>query len=172
MSAEFCALCDATGLDTEFWAGRLHMPATEIHRWRTPASSPPQAVIDLLDTTLQWQHSKLELLENTARAGQRIYLLRFPDELDFIATYGPTTPWKAHERLIADAYARLRVLQLPAVLHDFDAQAFHHWLGTTPDTPTARARWLAGLADASSAWARADQMIADAFGEVSFLPEI
>lgn len=170
MSAEFCALCDATGLDVEFWAGRLHMPATEIQRWQTPTGSPPRAVIDLLDTTLHWQHSKLELLETTARAGQRVHLLRFPDELDFIATYGPAIPWKAHEHLIATAYARLRVLQLPAILHDFDAAAFHHWLGTAPDTPTARARWLAGLTDAEDALDRADQMIAEAFGETTFPP--
>ncbi|WP_058954754.1 hypothetical protein [Kocuria rhizophila] len=144
------------------------MPAAEIRHWATPAGSPPRAVIDLLDTTLQWQHSKLELLEDTARAGQRVHLLRFPDELDFVATYGPTIPWKAHEHLIAQAYAQLRVLQLPAVLHDFDAAAFHRWLGATPDTPTARARWLAGLTDAEGALARADQMIAEAFGDTTF----
>lgn len=170
MSAEFCALCDATGLDTEFWAGRLRMPEAEIQRWTIPAGAPPRAVIDLLDTTLQWQHSKLELLENTARTGQRVHLLRFPEELDFIATYGPAIPWKAHEHLIAQAYARLRVLQLPAVLHDFDAAAFHQWLGLTPDTPSARARWLAGLTDAEGALARADRLIAEAFEGTSFPP--
>lgn len=170
MSAEFCALCDATGLDTEFWAGRLRMPAAEIDRWSAPTGAPPRAVIDLLDTTLRWQHSKLELLESTARAGQRVHLLRFPDELDFIATYGPAIPWKAHEHLIAQAYARLRVLQLPAVLHDFNAAAFHQWLGAYPDTPSARAQWLAGLTDAEGALAQADQLIAEAFEGTTFPP--
>ena len=163
MSGEFCALSDATGLDTQFWAGRLGVPETEAARWRTPTANPPRAVITLLDDVLAWQTSKLDLIETTARRGQRVHLLRFPDELDFIATFGDRLPWQAHERLIAQAYARLRTLNLPAILHDFDPHAFHQWRGTQPDTPELRARWLATRPDAAADLTAADHLIETAF---------
>lgn len=163
MSAEFCALTEATGLDTSFWAGRLGVPEHQVNEWTTPSGNPPRAVIDLLDVALRWQQSKLDHLEQRARSGQRVHLLRFPDELDFIATYGNQLPWKVHEHLISLAYARLRSLQLPAVLHDFDAEAYHQWRGTQDDTHETRARWLSGQSDAAADLAAADQLIADAF---------
>lgn len=166
MTAEFCALSEATGLDTQFWAGRLGVPENEITRWQTTTAAPPRAVIDLLDHVLTWQTQKLDLLEQTARSGHRIHLLRFPDELDFIATYSDQLPWKAHERLIALAYARLRALQLPAVLHDFNAEAFHQWRDNTPDTPELRARWLSSLSDVAQDLATADRLISEAMQEI------
>lgn len=88
MSAEFASLSDFTGLDTAFLAGRLNVSESEVNRWREPNSNPPRAVLELLDSVLQWQHKKLELLRETAQSGQRVHLLRFYEELDFVAMYG------------------------------------------------------------------------------------
>lgn len=162
MSAEFASLSDFTGLDTVFLAGRLGVSESEVNRWREPNSHPPRAVIELLDSVLQWQHQKLELLRETAQQGQRINLLRFHDELDFIAMYGDAFPYPAHERLIALAYSDLRARNLPVVLHYFDARDYHHWRGGLSDTPQLRALWVVRLRDPAADLERADQLLQEA----------
>lgn len=163
MSAEFYALTEATGLTPSYWAGRLGVSETTAQQWTTPHADPPRAVIDTLDAVLTWQHEKLALLRSVAEQGQRVWLMCFADELDFIAVYGDSLPWLAYERLISLAYADLRVAHLPAVLHTFDAQAFHQWRGDRPDTPELRAHWLATMGDPAGDLAAADSLIVSAF---------
>lgn len=165
MSAEFASLSDFTGLDTAFLAGRLSVSESEVNRWREPISNPPRAVLELLDSVLQWQHKKLELLRETAQSGQRVHLLRFYEELDFVAMYGDSFPYPAHERLIALAYADLRVRGLPVVLHYFDSVDYHLWRGGLPDTPQLRALWVVRLRDPAADLARADQLLQGALDQ-------
>ena len=134
-----------------------------MQEWTTPQADPPRAVIETLDAVLTWQHEKLALLRSVAEQGQRVWLMHFTDELDFIAVYGDSLPWLAYERLISLAFADLRVAHLPAILHAFDAPAFHQWRGDRPDTAELRAHWLSTLGDPASDLAAADALIADAF---------
>ncbi|WHF25117.1 hypothetical protein QJS66_23605 (plasmid) [Kocuria rhizophila] len=85
--------------------------------------------------TLQWQHSKLELLgeHRTHRPTRASAALPRGALHRHLRTC--SSRWKAHEHLIAQAYARPRVCNSPAVLHDFDAAAFHQRRPVSPQTP-------------------------------------
>lgn len=166
MSAEFASLSDFTGLDTPYLAGRLGVSENEVNRWRSPNANPPRAVLDLLESVLHWQHQKLELLRKAAQSGQRINLLRFYDELDFVAMYGDAFPYPAHERLIALAYSDLRARSLPVVLHYFDSRSYHDWRGSLPDTPQLRALWVVRLRDPAADLAEADQLLRGTLGSI------
>lgn len=167
MSAEFASLSDFTGLDTAFLSGRLGVSEFEVNRWRAPHANPPRAVLSLLESVLYWQHQKLELLRRVAQNGQRVHLLRFYQELDFIAMYGDSFPYPAYEQLIATAFSDLRARQLSVVLHYFDADSYHRWRGRLSDTPQLRALWVARLNDPSADLARADDILQEVFGDFS-----
>lgn len=172
MSAEFASLSDFTGLDTAFLSGRLGVSEFEVNRWRAPHAHPPRAVLDLLDSVLRWQHQKLELLRDVAQNGQRVHLLRFYDELDFIAMYGDSFPYAAYERLIAIAFSDLRARGSSVVLHYFDADSYHLWRGRLSDTPQLRALWVVRLRDPSADLARADALLQGVLDDLNHSPDM